>query len=209
MAQSGRSFLPLTGAVFAVLWVITFFMVGASPGADDPIQKVVTFYTDKQSTLMLAGILGAIGAVFFLFFVGYLRSVLRTAEGGPGTLSSIAAGGGIVATTGMLIFMGLGFVLTESIDGFEPATVQTLNALNANFFFPLAGGLAAFTLATGLVAKRTRALPAWLAWIAIVLGVTTLSPVGFFAFLGSIVWVLVTSIYLRTRQGSTTATPTV
>ena len=137
------------------------------------------------------------------------RSVLRTAEGGPGTLSSIAAGGGIVATTGMLVFMSFNFVLTEGVDGFEPATVETLNALNANFFFPLAGGLAAFLLATGLVGVRTRALPVWLAWIAIVLGVTTMTPLGFFAFLGSILWVLVASILLWTSQRSVTATPTV
>lgn len=209
MARAQRSFLPLTGAVFAILFIVTFLIGEESPGADDPVQEVVSFYMDKESSLMIATIVGAIGALFFLFFVGYLRSVLRAAEGGPGTLSSIAAGGGIIATTGMLIFAGLGFVLTEGIDeGFEPATVQTLNALNSNFFFPLAGGLAAFLLATGLVGVRTRALPAWLGWVAILLAIATFTPLGFFAFLASILWVLITSIVLWTSQGATAATPT-
>lgn len=210
MAQAQRSFLPLTGALFAILFIITFFIGGEVPGADDSHEEVVAFYTDKESALMFASILNAIGAVSFLFFVGYLRTVLRSAEGGPGTMSAISSAGGIVAATGMLMFSGFAFVLTENIDGFEPAAVQALNALSANFFFPLAGGLATFLLATGLVGVRARALPAWLAWIALVLAVLTFTPIGFFAFLGLILWVLVTSILLWNSQGPTTAaTPTV
>ena len=196
MGQSQRSLLPLTGAAFAILFVVSFFVTGESPSADDPIEEIVTYYTDKQSALMLASILSAIGAVLFLFFVGHVRSVLRSFEGGPGTLSSVAAGGGIVAATGMLIFTGLTFVGTESTEGFEPATFQTLNALIANFFFPLAGGLLTFLLATGLVGVRARALPAWLAWSGIVIAVVIFTPAGFFAFLASILWILITSIVL-------------
>jgi hypothetical protein len=208
VAQSGRSFLPLTGAVFAILFIASFLISGDVPGADDPASEVVAFYSDNESKMMVAGIIGAIAAIFFLFFAGYLRSVLRSAEGGPGTLSSVAAGGGIVATTGMLIFAGIGFTLTQDAEGFEPATVQTLNALNMNFFFPLAGGLLAFLLATGLVATRTRVLPPWLAWSAIVIAIVMFTPLGFFAFLASTLWILITSILLWTAQ-SRAPVPTV
>lgn len=209
MAQTQRSFLPLTGVVFVILLVLTFLIGGETPGADDPAEEVLAFYTDNKSSLMFATILGGMAPIFFLFFVGYVRSVLRAAEGSPGTMSAISSAGGIVAATGMLIFAGLGFVLTESIDGFEPATAQTLNALNSNFFFPLAGGLTTFLLATGLVAVRTRVLPAWLAWTAIVIAIVIFTPLGFFGFLASILWVLITSIVLWMGQRPATATPTV
>jgi hypothetical protein len=194
--------------VFAVLFVASFFAGGDIPGADDPGGEVLSFYTDNQSVVMVGSVMVAIAAVFFLFFVGHVRSFLRAAEGSPGTLSAVAAGGGIVAATGLLIFAGIGFTLSESIEGFEPATAQALNALNANFFFPLAGGIATFLLATGLVAMRTKALPAWLAWLAIVIAVLAFSPLGFFAFLGSILWVLVVSIVLWTKQSAPVAPPT-
>lgn len=206
MAQAGRSFLPLTGALFAILFIAAFVVGGETPGADDPIEEVVAFYADNESSVFLNSVLGALGAVAFLFFVGHIRSVLRAAEGGPGTLSSVAAGGGIVAATGMLIFAGLGVSLTESTDNLEPAVIQALNVLNQNFFFPLAGGIVTFLLASGIVGIRRGGLPSWLAWSAIIIAIAGFTPLGFFAFLASILWVLVASILLWSRQpsGSTT-----
>ena len=196
MAQVRRSLLPLTGVGFAIFLVTAFLIQGATLSAGEPGENVISHFSEDESNQMLAAILLAVSAVLFLFFAGSVRSVLRVAEGEVGTLSAVAFAGAIVAATGILIFAALGYTLVEGINDFEPAAAQTLNALNANLFFPLAGGFGTFLLATGLVARRTGALPSWLAWSALILGVIQLTPVGFFAFLASIVWVLATSIVL-------------
>lgn len=196
MAQRWERWVSLTGAVFAILLVVSFVVSGETPGADDSVQEVVSFYSDNESQVMISAILSALSAVFFLFFIGSLGSVLRSAEGATGGLSAVARAGGTVAAVGILIFAGLMFTLGDAADTLEPEATQTLNALNADFFFPLAGGLATLLLATGLGAVRTRALPGWLGWAALVIGVATFTPLGFFAFLASILWVLVASLFL-------------
>ena len=196
MAQRWERWASLTGAVFAVLLVVSFVVSGETPGADDSVQEVVSFYADNESQMMISAILSGLSAVFFLFFVGSLGSVLRSAEGATAGLSAVARAGGVVAAVGILIFAGLAFTLGDAADTLEPEATQALNALNVDLFFPLAGGLATFLFASGLVAVRRRALPGWLGWAALVIAVATFTPLGFFAFLASVAWVLVASVVL-------------
>jgi hypothetical protein len=197
--------LSLTGVVFVIFLVGSFVVSGETPGADDSTQEVVSFYSENDAEVMISAILSALSAVFFLFFVGGLASVLQFAEGPAAALSAVARAGGVVAAVGMLIFAGLMFTLGDAADSLEPAATQTLNALNADFFFPLAAGMATFLLATGIVAVRTGALPPWLGWAALIIAVASFTPVGFFAFLASIAWVLVASILLGLGKVGTTA----
>lgn len=201
MAQDWKGWAPLTGVVFVVLLVLSFIVVGETPGADDSASEVVSFYTDNEGEMFLSALSAGLAAVFFLFFVGSLTSVLQSAEGPGAWLSGVARAGGIVAAVGMLIFAGLAFTLGDVADRLEPEATQALNALNADLFFPLAAGIATFLFATGLVAVRTRALPPWLAWAAVVIGVACITPLGFFAFLASIAWVFVASVVLARVTG--------
>jgi len=196
MAQDWKGRASLTGAAFANFLVISFVVSGETPGADDSVQEVVSFYADNDSKVTISAILSGISAVFFLFFVGSLGSVLQSAEGTTAGLSAVARAGGVVAAVGMLIFAGLMFTLGDTAESLEPAATQALNALNADFFFPLAAGMATFLFASGLVVVRSGGLPQWLGWAALVIGVASVTPVGFFAFLASILWVLVASIVL-------------
>jgi hypothetical protein len=205
MSQGPRSLAALTGVVFVVFFVVSFVIVGESPGADDPVQEVVSFYAENDTQVTIASLAVAIAAVFFLFFTGVLRSVLRSVEGGTGWLSAVAFAGGVVAAVGMLLFAGLGFVLGDSADDLSPEAVQAINVLSSNLFFPLAGGIVTLLFATGLSALQTNVLPTWLAWAALVLAVAGFTPIGFFAFLAAVLWVLVVSILLI--RGTTSAAP--
>ncbi len=196
MAARWERQASLTGAMFAVLMLASFVVIGETPGADDPAAEVAAFYADKESQALTSAIVSALGAVFLLFFVGSLGGVLRSAEGANPALSTVAQAGGVVAAVGVLIFAGLLFTLGDAADTLEPEATQALNALNADFFFPLAGGMATFLLASGLVAVRRGGLPVWLGWAALVIAVAIFSPLGFVAFLASIAWVLVASIVL-------------
>ena len=107
----------------------------------------------------------------------------------------------------MLIFAGISFTLGDTVDTLDPTGVHVLSVLNEDFFMPLAGGTCAMLFAAGLSVLRTGALPRWLGWAALVIAVASVTPAGFFAYLASLLWVLVTGIVLATRDAAPMATP--
>jgi hypothetical protein len=60
-------------------------------------------------------------------------------------------------------------------------------------------GAAVLLLASGLSIVRHGAVPKWLGWVAILLAIIAMTPLGFVGFLGGAVWILITSIYLTLR----------
>lgn len=199
MSQAGGSRAALTGVASILLVVASFFIGGESPDTEASSQEIVSYFSD-EGKLTVATILLGLGAVLFLFFAGFLRSVLRSAEAPDGWLSAVAFGGGVAVSIGMLIFAGLSFTLIDAVDTLDPAAVQAINALSFDLFFPLAGGIVTLLVAASLSSLQTKALPAWLAWAGLVIGVATFTPLGFFAFLASLAWVLVTSVVLLMRR---------
>jgi hypothetical protein len=188
---------PLTGVGFVALAVIAFIVSGETPDTDDSPVKILAFYIRNDAEQQWAAALLAWAAVFFLFFIGVIRTVLRATEGAVGRLSTVAFGGGVVAAIGMLSFAGFTFALGDTADdGLTPQAAQALNALNSDFFFPVAAGIGTLMIATGLSSIRSRVLPPWLGWAALVIGIAAITPVGFFAFLVFLVWTLVVSILL-------------
>jgi hypothetical protein len=188
---------PLTGVLFVALAVAAFIIGGETPGTDDSPQKILDFYLKNDNSQLWAGAFLAWSMVPFMFFLGVLRSTLHAAEGSIARLSAVAFGGGIVLTIGALSFAGFSFTLGDiADDGLTPQAAQTLNALNSDFFFPVAVGTGTLMIATAIASLGSRALPAWLAWPALVIGIVALTPGGFFAFLAFMLWTVVTSIVL-------------
>jgi hypothetical protein len=199
---------PLTGIVAVVLVILAFVIGGETPDFDATGKEVLNFYADNEGSQFAASILLAYGALFLIFFAGALRSVLRRSEPGTGGLSAVSFGGGVLMALGMLVFAGLGFTLADGHDKFEPATAQTLNALNGDFFLPLAVGTSALMLGAGIAILRGGALPRWLGWAAVVIGVLAVTPVGFFAFLASGLWIIVASVLLLRSPAAPTSAAT-
>lgn len=190
-----------------MLVLLAFIIGGETPDLDDSPQKILNYFNDHDTKQMFAAALLAWGVVALYFFLGVLRSVLRATEEGPARLSTVAFGGGLVFGLGILAFAGFTFTLADAADHLTPDAAQALNALNDDFFFPLAAGLGTLMIATGLSTIRSRVLPPVLAWIALLIGIAAITPVGFFAFLAFGLWTLVTSILLW-RRGSRGAAST-
>jgi hypothetical protein len=205
--QRWSALAPLTGVAFVVLVVIAFAVGGETPDIKDSPQKVLSFYNDHDSKQMFSAFLLALGTVFFFFFLGVLRAVLRAGEDAVGRLSAVAFGGGLVLGTGMLAFAGFTFALADAADHLTPDAAQALNVLNSDFFFPLAAGLATLMIATGISSIRSRVLPPWASWVAIVLGIAAITPAGFFAFLAFGLWTLVVSVWLWRAASAAPVTP--
>jgi hypothetical protein len=200
-------FAPLTGVVFVVLLAITLILGGEGVDPKDGTQEVLDYYRDNEDEVMIASFLGGFAVIFFLFFAGALRKTLRAAEGPGGMLSAVSFAGAIVFAGAGAFASTLGIALAESFDDIDPSAVEALNALSWNYFVPFAVGAATFVLAAGISIVRHGALPTWLGWAGVVLGIAGFTPAGFFAFLLILVWVLVTSVLLTRAIGIAPVTP--
>lgn len=195
---------PLTGIVYVVLLVVGGLIAGQEDFLATP-EEIVAFFTDDPGTLLWGTYLSMLGIPFFLWFVGSLRSHLRESEGSPGRLSATAFGGGVVAAGALLISLtaqitGAGRADEEGRIGLEMAT--TLYDLSG-FLFGVATalGMAVLLGGTAIVALRHGALPAWLAWVTVVLAIGLVVPVIAWAFnIVALAWVIVVSLWLFTRQ---------
>jgi len=192
---------PLTGLVFSVMLVVTFFMTGDSPNADASTAKWVRYYSNHDDREIAVSLVAAFAVLFFVWFNGYLRARLRAVEGSPGRLSNTAFGGAILFAMSGLLFIGLDFTAADTVGDVPPVVTQTIGVLDNDLFTPLAVGGGVLMLAIGVLVVRTRALPIWLGWVAVVIGIASVTPVGFIAFLAIILWVAIVSVLLYVRGG--------
>jgi hypothetical protein len=193
-------FAPLTGVVFVALIVLAIVIGGETPDNDDSQQAIVEFWRDNDDAQIWSNIIGAWATVFFLWFAASLRSALRRGEEGPARLSTQSFGGAVVAAVGLLSALSLNFAVADSVGDVPASVTQTLTVLSNGFFFPIAAGYAVFFLAVGVLSVRIRMLPVWLGWLTVLLGIVCLTPVGFFALLLGLVWIVLVSVLLYRRE---------
>ena len=204
MNGSREWLVPLTGVVFFVLVVIAFVVGGEPPDPSDAsVQEIIDFYVENEGSVILGAALATVAATFLVFFFGYVRTVLRAAEGDRGMLSLVSFAGAVIVAIAIAVDSTISFALAETVDDVDPTAVQALSALWSNDFLPFALGVQVLLLATGLSAIRHGALPKWLGWIALLLAVIAVTPIGFVAFLGAGVWILIVSIVLTLRARAT------
>jgi hypothetical protein len=106
-----------------------------------------------------------------------------------------------------MIGANLQFVTADIADNVPPDTLQAVAAVGDEFFFPFILGNAVWMLATGLVVLRYRPVHVVLGWLALLIGVLSLTPVGFFGFVATPVWVLIVSIVLYRRAAAAPTQP--
>lgn len=204
---------PLTGLAFVVLAIVTFVISGEPPDpTEDSAREIVDFYVDNQDTQMASAFMASTAGALLVFFGGVLRRVLRAAEGPQGTLSAISFAGLIVLALGLAIDGTITLTLAETADDIEPSAVQALTALYMNDFIPFIMGTLIFLLATGLSVLRHGGLPRWIGWIAVVLAVMAVTPLGFVALIGAVLLMAVISVLLTMRARANhprTGTPAV
>jgi hypothetical protein len=193
-------FVPLSGILAVIVIVVAGAIAGESPDGDDSLREIVSFYRENDGDQMLGSALFAWGAAFFLVFVSTLWKALRAAEGERRGASTLALAGGTIVVVGMTVFAGIGFTLGDFGDELNPVALQALNALNSDLFFPLAVGTAAFLVGAGVSMVQTGALPRWLGWVAIVLAVFAITPLGFVSVLAMGIWTLIVSVLLVRAQ---------
>jgi hypothetical protein len=189
----GRRVDAATGLVFAVLFLVAFLLPGAPPKADASTHTIINFFTGKRGSILAGNYILGVGSLFFVWFLGSLRSYLRAAEGGEGRLSSAAFGGGLVGIAvtlaGVAVFNGIAFKVAHQGDG---TLIRGLFDADNALFTVAAFGFAAFFAATSCSAARSGAFAPWIYWsgsvialIQLVSGVALFAGSGFFAVGGA------------------------
>jgi hypothetical protein len=206
----------LSGIAFVGLFVVTFFL-GSPTDYGDPAAEVASYYREDQREVQVSVVLWTAGLFFFLWFLGALRSVLRSAEGAPSTFSAIAFGAGLLSAA----FLGLtaAFVAAAAArpDELDPELTRIVDDLTFLVLGPGSFAVVGFLVASALVVLRCGAMPAWLGWLALVPAVAQALSVGivftdrapfggsapFYVVgtLGLLAWVLSVSIVLLRRSG--------
>ena len=183
----------------------------ARPGWDATSDQIAAFASPQISGFVFVAD-GVISTGFLLLTVFLVKLLLglRRAEGATGWLSAAGIAGGVV----YVVFDLTRFMLSTA-QGLSPGhhfTVQEAATLfdlrNALTLFTW-GAIAMLMIPIGLVAIRTGALPLWLGWAALLIGLANLvwawlppggtSTPAEFAFL---LWIFVTSVLLVWRPVS-------
>ncbi len=205
MPESLRRLAPLTGIPFAVLLAVTF-ATPMTPDTHDTGAQVISEYQAHHGAHLLGDLTGGVAVVFFLFFISSLRSYFKDKEGGDG-LSMAAFAGGILIAVGGAIFTSLDVALIDARHDITPQAAQALNVLSNDFFFPFEIGLIVFSISIGLAIIASGALPKWLGWVQVVIGVVAFTPVGFFGFFVTLLWSVIVAILIYRRTAPAAAAP--
>jgi hypothetical protein len=195
MGKISKWFPPFTGIIFVALVVAITILIGQGQDASKKTaQEIVNHYQDNNTRESIGAILIVFASATLLYFGGWLRRVLRDAEGPEGILSAVVFGAAVVFSAGAAVAGSIHLALPDLADDINPVALQAINGIDFDMFFFFPVGLGTIFLATGISAVRHGAFPKWFAWVSVVLGVLSFTPVFFIIFFIGPLWFLVLSI---------------
>lgn len=196
--------LPLAGVLFGIIIAIGFVATGETPETDDNVEKIFDYYDDGGKVLV-GILLLAIGAILFMLFASALRTHMRST--GKEWLATLSFAGAVIFVVGLAGFATSQFSLAQAADDKNMEALQSLNYIDNSNFPPAVIGIALLYIGVGWHTLSSRALPAWLGWVSLIVGLLAMAgPVGFLAFLLVMPWSVLMGILLYRRQS--TAAPT-
>src|SRR5664279_4749507 len=193
---------PLTGVLFGVLVVVAVFTNSSeTPKASASAAKVAAYYTEHRSEVETSGILFALAFLVLVLFAGALRSYLRRTAAAEG-LGALVLAGAVLMAAGAIAAIGIEYGLAHNLHNLSNETAKTLNFVSTELFLPVLAGAFLFGVCSGLAILRGAALPKWLGWVAIVIGIAVLvPPASFPALLAFVIWSIVVALLMYLRSG--------
>jgi hypothetical protein len=207
LARWEQRLAPLDGVVAVAFWVAGVLVLQGpadQPDQDASPARALAFFKEEDGAILLGTFLVMIGTLFFLWFLGLVRTRLVAAEGGSHRLSSIAFAAGVATAVSLLVMPAVHATGAINNDHLSPDAAQVYLGINVAFFYAAELSAAVFLLALGLVSLATQAFPSWLAWASLLLTVWLLiPPIGWAGLLwGFPLWLLAASLILATRSRS-------
>jgi hypothetical protein len=204
MERFSLRLLPFTGVLSVTLWLAGALIINvltSGRGVVTPDEHLA-YFREEPHAIFLGALLFQLGCLSFLFFIGSLRGRLFAAEGGSGTLSTVALAGGLgTAVFAFGIFAGHmeGALDRETLSPVAAGLLGRLSDLAFHgaqlFAIPLVTACALLTLRAPVL-RRSHA------WAGLALAVLLAVPhTGAVALLyGFPLWVVTTSFLLWRRD---------
>jgi hypothetical protein len=194
---------PLLGLAYGLLLAAVLFSTPSPPAVDASTAKIIHFYASHRGALQLQVYLLAYCGVAVVAFFGVLAAYLR--RYGAESLARVGIAGAVVMATGYGIGAGCDVLVSHKSVAVTAANAQILNLLNDDLpFVALALGSVLAMVSLGIAILQTKALPAWLGWVAIVagLGSGTGTFVSFIGILLGALWAIAASVVLYRRMAT-------
>jgi hypothetical protein len=196
---------PLSGIVFVAALIVGFFVLSnGGPQVTDSAQTITSYYAKHhQKAELVVGVI-AVGLVFLAIFVAFLHGHLRAAETYGNLWSTVMLIGGIVGIATFFVAGGVHVAIADGgTHGFGLDAMVALNALDNDVLisFVFALGLMLFGVAGATI--TTGALPKWLGWAALVVGILCFTPVWWAGAALALIWIIIVSITLSQRVVAT------
>ncbi|HEV3354315.1 MAG TPA: hypothetical protein VG076_15400 [Acidimicrobiales bacterium] len=207
------------GVAFAVLVLVSFFMVPSPPHVDAGFRKIGDYYANHRRAVLTSNVIATFGALAFIWFLGHLRHVLNRAEGGVEALSPIVYGAGmatiVVGIVGAIPATVLAYSSQEEVINSNAGIVRMLYDMNTIMFSLLLLTAGLFAVAAAFAMVRKELVGPWLGWVGMgVAGLTWASgTAGFYvttysgfwtgftivAIMSFVAWVLAASVVMLRR----------
>jgi hypothetical protein len=200
MTSKWERWSMLSGALAVPFWLAGVIIISTqAKGSEGP--KILASYHQHSNGILLGGFLWSLGVLLFVWFLGSLRSHYLAAEGGSGRLANLAWGSGLIASAIGFLIPGPDEVGALNKDHLDASGASVLHHLGDAFFIGAEYALPVLFFASAVLALRHAALPKWLGWVSILIGVVLLiGPIGWAAFIfATPIWTLIVSILLYTR----------
>lgn len=207
MDGSKARWLPLAGVVAPILWYagVAVSESGGVPADDATADDILEYFISNSGTVLLGGVLFIAGAVLFALFISVLRS--RWRAGGAEDSAAVAMAAGTIGVAFIAATwapqIGIGVAIEDMSSPLTPATAEAALRMGTGFFVIGEMFLGLFLFAAAAANGKTRLLPSWLSWFAIVLGVIALvPPIGWAAVVfGLPIWSIISAIYIYRAPG--------
>lgn len=201
MRSRGDQASALTGVLAIVLWILGLIVTNSFSDKipHNPTDaQLLTWVQGNTNSILLGGWLWMLGCVAFVWFANVLRVRLADAEGGRANYATLCFAGALGgAFFAMLTVAGdIGAAINK--DDISAATAGTLHNGGDMFFVGAELAMILFFLGAAIVTLRTRALPHWWAYVAILVAVVlVIGPIGWAALIfGTPIWILGTTWFL-------------
>ena len=201
--QSNRLFV-LSGVAFVALVVLAIVGIGGStPGTGASADELARFYNEHDVQQGIGTFVLAAATPFLVFFGIGLATRLGPRAGGMSSWGYVLLSGTILVAGSVLLSAFVHFALANGGDEkITPTALEALNTLDGDTWMAFNPAFGVMMIGAAGMLLSARAFR-WLGWSALVLGVAAFIPFAdFFALLGTMLWIVVTSIVLARENGA-------
>ena len=203
--MSSQRLTPLSGIVFVAALIVGFFVLSSGgPQVTDSAQTISSYYADHhQKAEVTVGVI-AVGLVFLAIFIAFLYGHLKAAETSGNLWSTLMLIGGIAGIATFFVAGGVHVAIADGgTHGFGLDAMVALNALDNDMLIAFVVGLGLMLIGVAVATITTVALPKWLGWAALVLGILSFTPIWWAGAALALIWIIVVSIVLSQKVAAT------